>query len=61
MKQIVHENSKTVVDTYTGELIEETTSKVFTIKKEVEPFFLTYSRFMSILYDLNSLATIKIL
>jgi hypothetical protein len=61
MKQIVHENSKTVVDTYTGELIEETTSKVFTIKKEVEPFFLTYSRFMSILYNLNSLATVKIL
>lgn len=61
MKQIVHENSKTVVDTYTGELIEETTSKVFTIKKEVEPFFLTYSRFMSILYDLNSLSTVKIL
>ena len=61
MKQIVHENSKTVVDTYTGELIQETTSKVFTVKKEVEPFFLTYSRFMSILYDLNSLATVKIL
>lgn len=61
MKQIVHENSKTVVDTYTGELIQETTSKVFTVKKEVEPFFLTYSRFMSILYNLNSLAAIKIL
>lgn len=61
MKQIVHENSKTVVDTYTGELIQETTSKVFTVKKEVEPFFLTYSRFMSILYNLNSLAAVKIL
>ena len=46
MKQIVQEQSRIVTDTYTGELLSETISKTFTVKKDVEPFFLTYSRCM---------------
>ena len=61
MKQIVQETTRRTVDTYTGEMIDETTSKTFSVKKEVEPFFLTYSRCMSILYNLTSLTAIKIL
>ena len=34
MKQIVHEQTRVVADSYTGELIEETTQKTFTVKKE---------------------------
>lgn len=61
MKQIVQEQSRIVTDTYTGELLSETISKTFTVKKDVEPFFLTYSRCMSMLYDLTSLSAVKIL
>lgn len=61
MKQIVQETTRQTVDTYTGEIINETTSKTFSVKKEAEPFFLTYSRCMSILYNLTSLAAVKIL
>lgn len=61
MKQIVQETTRRTVDTYTGEMIDETTSKTFSVKKEVEPFFLTYSRCMSILYNLTSLTAVKIL
>lgn len=61
MKQIVHEQTRVVADSYTGELIEETTQKTFTVKKDVEPFFLTYSRCMSVLYNLTSLTAVKIL
>ena len=58
MKQIVQEQSRIVTDTYTGELLSETISKTFTVKKDVEPFFLTYSRCMSMLYDLTSLSAV---
>lgn len=61
MKQIVQEQSRIVTDTYTGELLSETISKTFTVKKDVEPFFLTYSRCMSMLYNLTSLSAVKIL
>ena len=61
MKQIVHEKTRVVTDSYTGELLEETTQKTFTVKKDVEPFFLTYSRCMSVLYNLTSLTAVKIL
>lgn len=61
MKQIVHETTRNVVDTYTGEFISETVSKTFSIKKDSEPFFLTYSKCMSILFNLNSLSAVKLL
>lgn len=61
MKQIVHEQTTEVVDSYTGEIVKESVSKTFTIKKDVEPFFLTYSRYMSVLYNLTSLSAVKIL
>lgn len=61
MKQIVQEETRVVTDSYTGEILAETTKKTFTVKKDVEPFFLTYSRCMSMLYNLTSLAAVKIL
>ena len=61
MKQIVHEVARNVVDTYTGEIISETVSKTFSVKKESEPFFLTYSKYMSVLFNLNSISAIKLL
>lgn len=61
MKQIVKEETRNVIDTYTGEVISETISKTFSVKKDTEPFFLTYSRCMSVLFDLNSLSAVKIL
>lgn len=61
MKQIVHEQTTEIVDSYTGEIVKESVSKTFTIKKDVEPFFLTYSRYMSVLYNLTSLSAVKIL
>lgn len=61
MKQIVQEQTVETIDTYTGEIVQTTTSKTFSVKKDVEPFFLTYSRFMSILYNISSLTAVKIL
>ena len=61
MKQIVHEVARNVIDTYTGEIISETVSKTFSVKKESEPFFLTYSKYMSVLFNLNSISAIKLL
>ena len=61
MRKIIHEKSQQVVDSITGELISETAEKTYVIKKETEPFFLTYSKQMSLLYNITSLAAIKIL
>lgn len=61
MKQIVHEQTTEIVDSYTGEIIKESISKTFTVKKDVEPFFLTYSKYMSVLYNLTSFSAVKIL
>lgn len=61
MKQIIQETTKNVVDTYTGEIISETISKTFSVKKDSEPFFLTYSKYMSVLFNLNSLSAVKLL
>lgn len=44
-----------------GEIIEETTSKSWTITKNSEPFFLTYVNSISWIYGLKSVTTIKIL
>lgn len=61
MKQIVHEQTTEIVDAYTGEVVKQSVSKTFTVKKETEPFFLTYSKYMSVLYNLTSLSAVKIL
>lgn len=44
-----------------GEIVEETTSKSWTITKNSEPFFLTYVNSISWIYGLKSVTTIKIL
>lgn len=61
MKQIVQEETRRVVDQYTGEIIDSSVKKTFSIKKDVDPFYLTYSKCMSILYGITSLSAIKIL
>lgn len=61
MKQIVHEQTTEIIDSNTGEIVKESVSKTFTVKKDVEPFFLTYSKYMSILYNLTSFSAVKIL
>lgn len=60
-KTIVQEVTSEIVDQQTGELILKTESKTFSVKKDNEPFFLTYSRCMSMLYNLTSLTAVKIL
>ena len=37
MKQIVHEQTTEIVDSYTGEIVRESVSKTFTIKKDYNP------------------------
>lgn len=61
MKQVIREESTEIVDSYTGEIVKESVSKTFTIKKDIEPFFLTYSKYMSVLYNLTSFTAVKIL
>lgn len=61
MKQVVHEQTTEVIDTHTGEIVKESISKTFTVRKDVEPFFLTYSKYMSVLYNLTSFSAVKIL
>lgn len=60
-KMILQETVASVVSRDTGELIEETGSKKWSISKEVEPFFFTYSKALSILYNIKTAAAIKIL
>lgn len=61
MRKIIHEKSQQVVDSITGELVSEVQEKSYTIKKETEPFFLTYSKQMSLLYNITSLSAVKVL
>lgn len=61
MKQIIQEQTTEIIDAYTGEIVKQSMSKTFTVKKDTEPFFLTYSKYMSILYNLTSLSAVKIL
>lgn len=61
MKQIVQEEIRQVVDTNTGEIVMETTSKTFTVNSNVEPFFMTFARYMAVLYQINSLSAVKVL
>lgn len=61
MKQVVREQTTEIIDSHTGEIVKESISKTFTVKKDVEPFFLTYSKYMSVLYNLTSFSAVKIL
>lgn len=57
MQQI--EETRANVDT--GEIIQETKVKTWTIHREQEPFFMTYSKALSILYNIKTAAAIKVL
>lgn len=61
MKQVIQEQTTEIVDAYTGEIVKQSISKTFTVKKDTEPFFLTYSKYMSVLYNLTSFTAVKIL
>lgn len=56
----VTETTQTRLDEY-GAIVTETTSKSWVIKKDTEPFFLTYLNSISWIYGLNSITTIKVL
>jgi hypothetical protein len=45
----------------TGEVIEETQEKTYVVDKNSEPFFLTYSKALSVLYNIQTAAAIKVL
>lgn len=62
MKSILTESKlSTRVDETTGEVIEETVSKTFFINKKSEPFFLTYVKGLSIIYNITSAAALRLL
>ena len=62
MKSILTESKlSTRVDETTGEIIEETVSKTFFINKKSEPFFLTYVKGLSIIYNITSAAALRLL
>lgn len=46
MKQVIQEQTTEIVDAYTGEIVKQSISKTFTVKKDTEPFFLTYSKYI---------------
>lgn len=54
------EITTTKVNEY-GEIIEETTSKSWTINKNSEPFFLTYLNSIAWIYQIKSVNAIKVL
>lgn len=60
MKHLTKEITKEVIDVTTGEVVSATVQKEFFVKDN-EPFFLTYSKFLSVLYSINNLSAIKIL
>lgn len=49
------------VDKETGELIEKTIKKTFTIKDSSEPFFQVYLNYISWIYGIKSVAPFKLL
>lgn len=57
MQQI--EETRANVDT--GEIIQETKVKTWSIRRDEEPFFMTYSKALSILYNIKTAAAIKVL
>ena len=61
MKQVIQEQTTDIVDAYTGEIVKLSISKTFTVMKDTEPIFLTYSKYMSVLYNLTSFTAVKIL
>lgn len=62
MKTILtEEKTATRVDQETGEVIEETVSKIFFVNKQSEPFFLTYVKGLSIIYGITSAAALRLL
>lgn len=60
-KTVVQSVTNSKVDSSTGEIVEETQIKTFTVKKDSEPFFMTYSKALSILYNIPTAAAIKVL
>lgn len=62
MKSILTETkTENKVDEETGELIETTISKTFFVNKKSEPFFLTYVKGLSIIYNITSAAALRLL
>ena len=62
MKSILTETkTENRVDEETGELIETTISKTFFVNKKSEPFFLTYVKGLSIIYNITSAAALRLL
>lgn len=49
------------LDTQTGELLEITTEKVFSIKVESESFYMTFVKMIAPIYKLKSISDLKIL
>ena len=61
MKSILTESKYTTrIDPDTGEIVEETSSKSFFVNKKSEPFFLTYVKGLSIIYNITSAAALRI-
>lgn len=60
-KKLVNQRTQEIVDIQTGEIINGTIASTYVEEIKKEPFFLTYSRHMSILYELTKVSTIKVL
>lgn len=61
MGKFIRETVHTEVDPETGEVTRYVQAKTFAVNSGKDPFYLTYVKFMGVLYGISSASTIKIL